>query len=80
MAELILLETTSLGLRRQEVERVCLPRTIETVETPWGSVRVKVAHLPAGQRKVAPEYEDCRALAAQHGVPLREVYQAALRG
>ncbi|MFZ1553469.1 MAG: nickel insertion protein, partial [Anaerolineae bacterium] len=64
-------------LRRQEIERLCLPRTIEQVETPWGPVRVKIAHLPNGQRKAAPEYEDCQALAAQHGVPLRTVYQAA---
>lgn len=77
ITELILQETTSLGLRRQEIERLCLPRTIEQVETPWGPVRVKIAYLPNGQRKAAPEYEDCQALAAQHGVPLRTVYQAA---
>ncbi len=46
LIELILLETTSLGVRRQEVERLCVPRAIEQVETPWGPVRVKVAHLP----------------------------------
>jgi len=80
LIELILLETTSLGVRRQEVERLCLPRAMEQVETPWGPVRVKVAHLPDGQRKAAPEYEDCRALALAHGVPLREVYEAARRG
>lgn len=77
LTELILTETTSLGLRRQEVERWRLPRTIERVDTPWGPVRVKVALLPNGQRKVAPEYEDCRALAEAHGVPLRAIYRAA---
>ena len=78
LTELVLTETTSLGLRRQEVERCCLPRTIERVDTPWGPVRVKVALLPNGQRKAAPEYEDCRALAEAHGVPLRTIYQAAV--
>ncbi len=74
----ILTETSSLGVRRQAVERLCLPRSFVVVQTPWGPVRLKVAQMAAGQRKVAPEYEDCRALAAALGVPLREVMQAAL--
>ena len=78
-ATLILRETSSLGVRRQPIERQCLPRTFETAQTSWGPVRLKVAYLPGGERKIAPEYEDCRALAEAHAVPLREVYQAALQ-
>jgi uncharacterized protein (TIGR00299 family) protein len=70
-------ETSTLGVRQQLLTRHCLARTIHTVETPYGSVRVKVAGLGDGQVKAAPEYEDCRRLAEASGVPLREVYRAA---
>ena len=49
-----------------------------TVETPWGSVRVKIATAPDGTRNVAPEYEDCRRIANERGVALKHVMQAAL--
>lgn len=71
-------ETSTLGVRRQLVERRCLERTSVTVETPFGPIRVKIARLPDGSSKCAPEYEDCRQAAQAHNVPLREVYAAAL--
>ena len=74
MTAILFAETSTLGVREQSVSRHALPRTIEHVETPYGSVHVKVAELPDGTTKRAPEYEDCRRLAEQHGVPLREVY------
>ncbi|HOU12136.1 MAG TPA: nickel pincer cofactor biosynthesis protein LarC [Anaerolineae bacterium] len=77
MTAILFVETTTLGVREQTVARHALPRVIEHVDTPYGPVHVKVAELPDGTTKRAPEYEDCRQLAAQHGVPLREVYRAA---
>jgi uncharacterized protein (DUF111 family) len=71
-------ETSTLGVRRQSVERRCLERESETVNTPYGPVRVKVARLPDGSTKRAPEYEDCKRAAQAHDVPLRKVYDAAL--
>jgi uncharacterized protein (TIGR00299 family) protein len=73
-------ETTTLGLRRHRVERDVLGRRIETVETEYGPVRVKVALL--GEREVGahPEYEDCAARARERGVAVRAVIAAALRG
>jgi uncharacterized protein (TIGR00299 family) protein len=71
-------ETSTLGVRRQPVERRCLERASETVDTPYGSVRVKVARLPDGSTKRAPEYEDCKKAAQAHNVPLRVVYEAVL--
>jgi uncharacterized protein (TIGR00299 family) protein len=71
-------ETSTLGVRRQPVERRCLERESETVDTPYGPVRVKVARLPDGSTKRAPEYEDCKRAAQAHDVPLRKVYDAAL--
>jgi hypothetical protein len=77
MTVILFKETTTLGVREQSVARHTLPRVIEHVETPYGPVHVKVAELPDGTTKRAPEYEDCRRLAEEHGVPLREVYRAA---
>ena len=71
-------ETSTLGVRRQSVERRCLERESETIETPYGPIRVKVAQLPDGTTKRAPEFEDCRRAAETHGVPLRVVYASAL--
>jgi uncharacterized protein (DUF111 family) len=72
-------ETTTLGVRRQTVERISLPRTFETVQTPYGPIRVKVATLPSGQRRM-PEYEDCRRAAEAYHVPLAEVIAAVHAG
>ena len=77
MTAILFMETTTLGIREQTVTRHALPRVIEHVDTPYGPVHVKVAELPDGTIKRAPEYEDCRRLAEEHGVPLLEVYRAA---
>jgi uncharacterized protein (TIGR00299 family) protein len=74
---LILTETSTLGVREQQVQRTTLPRDFIEVETPWGKAKVKVSHLPGGAHKYAPEFEDCRLLARRAGVPVREVYVAA---
>lgn len=71
-------EGTTLGVRRADVERTALPRRIVKVKTKWGPVRVKVGELGGEAVHVAPEYEDCRALAREAGVPLREVLAAAV--
>lgn len=77
LTELVLAETTSLGVRQHTVDRIALPRRSDEVTTPWGTVRVKVARLADGAAKVAPEYEDCQRVARAAGVPLRDVYAAA---
>lgn len=76
---LLLRETTTLGVREERVSRWSLPRKIHRVETPWGEVRVKVASLPDGSEKAAPEFEDCLRLAQAHQIPLRQVYETALQ-
>ena len=74
---ILFVETSTLGIREQTVTRHSLPRTIQTVETPYGPVRMKVATLSDGSIKAAPEYEDCRRLAKETGLSLRHIYQAA---
>jgi uncharacterized protein (DUF111 family) len=49
------------------------------VVTPWGEVRMKVAHLNGAVSQYAPEYEDCRRIAVEHHVPLKTVMQEAIR-
>ncbi|HEX5139196.1 MAG TPA: nickel pincer cofactor biosynthesis protein LarC [Planctomycetota bacterium] len=75
---LLFREGTTLGVRRRRVERTELPRRIVSVRTRYGPVKVKVGELLGEAVHVAPEYEDCRALAAKANVPLREVIRAAV--
>jgi uncharacterized protein (TIGR00299 family) protein len=75
LAELILRETTTLGVRLRRSERLISDRRQATVQTPFGPVRVKLKVL--GERVVAaPEYEDCARLAREHRVPIADVYRA----
>jgi pyridinium-3,5-bisthiocarboxylic acid mononucleotide nickel chelatase len=76
LIQIMLAETTTLGVRQHTIERVSVPRTIETVVTPYGSIRVKVARWGDIERAV-PEYEDCRRAAEVYRVPLIEVMEAA---
>ena len=60
--------------------RRVLQRTMEEVLTPWGPVRVKLGLLGGEVVNRAPEFEDCRRVAEAAGVPLKEVFAAALGG
>ena len=79
LTKLIFAETTTLGVRRREEMRQVLARRWETVETSWGPVRIKIASMNGTISNYAPEYEDCRAVAEKHHVPLRTVMQEAMR-
>lgn len=79
LTDILLAETSTLGVRQQIMSRVSLPREVRTVATPFGAVRIKIASLSDGTRRAAPEYDDCRRLAEELGEPLREVYRAAER-
>jgi pyridinium-3,5-bisthiocarboxylic acid mononucleotide nickel chelatase len=72
-------ETTTLGIRLLNVVRSSLRRSAQTVNTQFGQVRMKIAHLPDGQTKAAPEYEDCRRLALEHNLPIKVIYHQAMR-
>jgi uncharacterized protein (TIGR00299 family) protein len=71
-------ETTTLGVRRHAVARDALERELATVETAYGSVRVKVARSGGREVGAHPEYDDCVRLAREKGVPVKEVMSAAL--
>ncbi|HEX4155455.1 MAG TPA: nickel pincer cofactor biosynthesis protein LarC [Acidobacteriaceae bacterium] len=76
--QLLLTETSTLGLRIRQDRRLCLDRRHVSVETPFGPIRIKLGLQSGEVRNAAPEFEDCRAAAAQHNVPLKQVQQAAI--
>ncbi|HYM82481.1 MAG TPA: nickel pincer cofactor biosynthesis protein LarC [Candidatus Limnocylindria bacterium] len=78
LAHFLLRETSSLGVRVREEQRFELERHQVEVETPFGVVALKVASLPGGDQRAAPEFESVRAAAERSGRPLREVAEAAL--
>lgn len=78
LQRLIFLETTTLGLRYREEIKRRLERTFVAVETPWGSVQVKLGLLDGEIVNYAAEFEDCRRLAEAHNVPLKQVMQTAI--
>jgi len=79
LVKLIFAETTTLGIRRREEQRHTLARRWESVQTTWGPVRIKIASMNGAISNYAPEYEDCRALAEAHHVPLKIVMEEAMR-
>jgi len=80
MMETLFSESTTLGIRAWAVQRATLRRKVIEVATKYGPVEVKVA-FGEGERllNIAPEYESCRRLALERRIPLKEVYQEAVR-
>ena len=78
LSQLIFTETTTLGVRRRDEMRQTLARRWETVGTPWGDVRIKIASMNGTITNYAPEYEDCRRIAAEQQVPLKTVMGGAV--
>ncbi len=79
LSSLLFRESTTIGLRVTRVERRVLDREIVTVETEFGPIRVKVARLAGEIVNAAPEFDDVRAAADEHGVPVKTVMAAAAR-
>ena len=78
LQQLILRETSTLGLRIRQDSRVCVDRHHAHVTTPYGDIRVKIGTLNGQECNIAPEFEDCRTAATKHNVPLKLVQQAAI--
>jgi uncharacterized protein (DUF111 family) len=79
LCEMLLVETTTFGVRCYTVERSKLTRDFVDIQTRWGTVRAKCGYLDNQLIKTVPEYEDCKRFAEQHGIPLRKVYEEAIR-
>jgi len=77
LVELLFRETTTLGVRTYEARRRVLARETVEVDTALGRVRMKLARMNGSVLNAAPEYEDCRRIAAERGVPLKQVLAEA---
>ena len=77
LIDLILTETTTLGVRAYQVQRTKLQRASYSVTTPFGDIGVKASYVHGALRDAAPEAADCHRVAAERGVPWRDVYDAA---
>ena len=72
LCDILMKETTSIGLRFYRADRKILHREIASVNTPYGKVRVKKAKLDSDTFKVSPEYEDCRKIAKKFNIPFEK--------
>ncbi len=77
--KIIFRETGTLGIRRWPACRHKLERRAHTVETPLGPIEGKLAVLPDGSPSFSPEFEACRRVATEKNLPLKDVYEAAMR-
>src|SRR5205085_7504625 len=76
LAQVLLRETSTLGVRIQQMQRLKAQRTQERLDTPLGPLQVKIKHLGKRILSAAPEYEDCLRIARERDMPLAEVYEA----
>ena len=79
ITEFLLRETTTLGLRWHEEERVRADREIISLQTKYGKIHCKLARWEGRVVNVSPEYEDCKRLALKKGIPLKEIFEEAKR-
>ena len=74
MEEILFTETTTIGIRRSELERTILKRRAEKIRTFIGEAQVKICTLPNGKERCYPEYDSASALAKEAGISFREAY------
>jgi uncharacterized protein (TIGR00299 family) protein len=79
MEKIIFRETSTLGIRRWQACRHKLERRPHQVNTAWGPIDGKLAVLSDGSTSFSPEFESCKKIAEQQGVPLKDVYEGAMR-
>ena len=79
LAALLFAETTTIGVRYQEVRRECLEREFCAVETPVGAIRFKIARRDGRVLNASPEFDDCAKAAAERGLPIKEVQAIATK-
>jgi hypothetical protein len=79
LRDILFRESSTLGVRSRREQRHVLARRHVSVQTSWGEVRIKIGSMGGPDANAAPEYEDCRRIAAEHNVALKTVMQEALR-
>jgi uncharacterized protein (TIGR00299 family) protein len=79
LGRIIFKETSTIGIRYYPVGRVILKRLSERLKTPYGTIKVKIAEEPDGTRRIAPEYDDLKRIAAAKKIPLKLLYDEVVR-
>jgi pyridinium-3,5-bisthiocarboxylic acid mononucleotide nickel chelatase len=79
LAGILFAETTTIGVRYQNVKRECLDREVQTIATPLGAIRFKVARREGRVVNASPEFDDCARAAAEHRVPIKDVQAVATK-
>lgn len=79
LAGLVLTETSAIGLRHFPVSRIVLERLQQELATPWGNVRLKLLYRDGLLLRSSPEYEDCRRIAREQGIPCRQVMERVVQ-
>jgi uncharacterized protein (TIGR00299 family) protein len=80
LARTLFAESTAIGVRVSEADRIVLRRELREVDTAWGPIGVKIVWDAEGAAHASAEYDDCKRAARKHGVPLRDVVRAAEAG
>jgi len=76
---ILLEETSTFGVRYYDIDRIVLPRNQKKVATSFGKISVKIGSLNSSNLTISPEYEDCKKAALKNGVPVKRVYEEALK-
>ena len=79
VVQVLLEETATLGVRHYDVDRIVLPRKQKLIMTAFGKVRVKIGGFDKSKQTISPEYEDCRKIALKKEIPVKRVYDEALK-
>jgi uncharacterized protein (TIGR00299 family) protein len=79
LSKIVFKETTTIGIRYHEADRLILDRKIINTRTKYGTIRVKVSTGPDGISTISPEYDDCVKLARQKNIPIKTIYESARR-
>jgi uncharacterized protein (DUF111 family) len=74
LMEILIKESTTLGVRFRFCQRKVLARSHIEIESPWGMMKAKKIFWPDGSSFLQPEFESCKKIAAEKGLPLREIY------
>ena len=78
LKEIIFTESTTLGIRTFKFQKDTLEREFRVIETKFGKVTIKHSFLNGKEVSVKPEYEDCKKIAIETGIPVKEVYNSIM--
>ena len=79
VVRIVLEETSTFGVRYYDIDRIVLPRKQKMIKTSFGKVRVKIGSFNESTLTISPEYEDCKKIALRKKIPIKMVYEEAIK-